>query len=395
MAVRVGLEVMLDDVSSLLGKRVGLVCNHTAVDRDLRHAIDRLVAAGVDLIRLFGPEHGVRATAQDMITIDEVRDPVSGLPVVSLYGTDVGSLHPRKAWLADLDVVLFDIQDIGARYYTFQATLGFVMQVAGPLGVRVVVLDRPNPIGGVSVEGNVVRQGFESFVGAFPIPVRHGMTVGELALYFVRHCGVVCDVDVVPCEGWRRDMWFEDTGLPWVYPSPNMPTVDAATVYPGTCLIEATELSEGRGTTRPFHLVGGPGLDPNRAVACCEHEAKKAGLQGVAFRPAAFIPGFQKHRGVPCTGVEVHVTDRKRMHSLLLGMVVTKALHDADPARFRWRVAPYEFVADPPAIDLLTGSAEFRHVVEHDGDLRELLAAWEPERLSFLQRRSEVLIYGD
>lgn len=391
--VRSGLEVLLDDVSRWRGRRIGLVCNHTAVDGHLVHAIDRLTQAGVVLARLFGPEHGVRATAQDMEGVDEVRDPVSGAPVVSLYGHDAASLHPRPEWIADLDAVFFDVQDVGARYYTFQATLGFVMQVAGPLGVPVVVLDRPNPIGGQAVEGNVVRPGFESFVGAFPIAVRHGMTVGELALFFVQHLGLRCDVEVVPCEGWSRDQWFEDTGLPWVYPSPNMPTVDTATVYPGTCLIEATTLSEGRGTTRPFHLVGAPGMDPDRAVRACQQEAMRAGLAGVGFRPAAFQPGFQKHRGLLCTGVEVHVTDRRALDALLLGLVVTRALHDADPARFGWRGEPYEFVADPPAIDLLTGSAEFRGLVEGGGDLRDLVASWEPDKRGFLERRAELLIY--
>lgn len=405
--MRSGLEALLDDPSRLSGAahpltglrvgrgaRVGLVCNHTAVDRELRHAIDLLQAAGVNLVRLFGPEHGVRATAQMMVDVDEARDPVSGLPTVSLYGSSAASLHPAEDALADLDVVLFDIQDIGTRYYTYQATLGFVMRVAGKLGVKVIVLDRPNPIGGVVVEGNTVNPGFESFVGAFPLAVRHGMTVGEIARWFVRFGGVSCELEVVACDGWRRSQWFDQTGLPWVYPSPNMPTLDTAIVYPGMCLVEATNISEGRGTTRPFHLLGAPWLDPQKLVALAAAGAERAGLVGARFRPAAFIPSFEKHTGEPCTGMEVHVVDRDRLAPLLLGLVALEAVRAADPERFGWRTEPYEFIADVPAIDLLTGSAEYRTILESGGSVRDLVAGWEPQRQAFLAQRAECLIYG-
>ncbi len=392
--VRSGLEVLLDDPRAALGgARVALVCNHTAVDRRLKHAIDLLLARGVELVRLFGPEHGVRATAHDMETVGEQRDPVTGLPTVSLYGTDAASLRPDPASLADVDLVLFDIQDIGARYYTYQATLGYVMEVAGPLGKRVVVLDRPNPIDGVTVEGNLVHPGFESFVGAYPIAVRHGMTVGELGRYFVRHCGVRCELDVVRCEGWRREDWFDQTGLPWVYPSPNMPTLDTATVYPGMCLLEATNLSEGRGTTRPFHLVGAPWLDPQAFVAELERCGARVGLEGVAFRPAAFVPGFQKFARQGCTGAEIHVTDRDRLHSLLLGMVVLEAAKRTAPEHFAWRAEPYEFVANVPAIDLLTGTPDYREALESGGSVRSVLDGYEADRRVFLERRAECLLY--
>lgn len=391
---RSGLEVLLDDPEAVLGDgRVALVCNHTAVDRRLQHAIDLLVAKGVRLVRLFGPEHGVRATAQDMETVGEQVDPVTCLPTVSLYGNDEASLHPDPSTLFDIDTVVFDIQDIGARYYTYQATLGFVMQVAGPLGKRVVVLDRPNPIDGVTVEGNVVHKGFESFVGAFPIAVRHGMTVGELGRYFVQHCGVSCELDVVRCEGWRREDWFDRTELPWVYPSPNMPTLETATIYPGMCLIEATNLSEGRGTTRPFHLVGAPWLDPQAFVKALERSAADAGLEGVLFRPAAFVPGFQKFAGQGCTGAEVHLTDRSRLNTLLLGLVVIEAARRTAPRYFAWRAEPYEFVADVPAIDLLTGNADFRQTLEAGGSLRGVMEGYEADRLAFLERRAGCLLY--
>lgn len=392
--MRAGLEVLLDDPRRWLGDaRVGLVCNHTAVDRKLEHAIELLQGANVDLVRLFAPEHGVRATAQDMEGCDERIDPVSGLPVVSLYGDDAASLHPDPATLEDLDVVLFDIQDIGARYYTYQATLGFVMQVAGRLGKKVIVLDRPNPINGVTVEGGRVEPGFESFVGAFPLAIRHGMTMAEMARWFVAHCGVECDLAWVPCEGWAREMWFDQTGLPWVYPSPNMPTLETATIYPGMCLLEATRFSEGRGTTRPFHLVGGPGVDPLELTAHARLAAQEEGLRGVAFRPAAFRPGFQKHAGVNCTGIEVHVTNRDELNATLLGMVVLEALWRCAPEQFAWREEAYEFVDDVPAIDLLTGSPAFRLALEGGSPVHEVLDAWEDERLEFLESRRSCLLY--
>ena len=390
-----GLEVLVrDHLNTLENARVGLCCNHTAVDRDLRHAIDVLQAAGVPLVRLFGPEHGVRATAQDMEGVGETTDPVSGLETVSLYGDSADSLHPSKESLADLDFLLFDIQDIGTRYYTYQATLGFIMEVAGTVDCKVIVLDRPNPIDGVTVEGNLVGQGFESFVGAYPIAIRHGMTVGELGHYFIQHCGVRCDYEVIRCEGWDRREWFDAFDLPWVYPSPNMPILETAAIYPGMCLFEATTLSEGRGTTRPFHLVGAPWIDPQRFVTLAEEGAERAGLTGVGFRPAAFTPGFQKHAGVGCRGLEVHVFDRDRMNATLLGMVLVDAAYRCDPGGFGWRQEPYEFIDDVPAIDLLTGSPEFREAVENGGSIRAVLDGWEAQRQLFLNRRGSCLLYS-
>ncbi len=247
----------------------------------------------------------------------------------------------------------------------------------------------------MTVEGNLVGKGFESFVGAYPIAVRHGMTVGELARYFIEHVGISCELEVIPCEGWDRNRWFDQLDLPWVYPSPNMPTLDTAVVYPGMCLFEATTLSEGRGTTRPFHLVGAPWIDPQKFVALTEGIAADAGLRGVAFRPAAFVPGFQKHAGVSCRGLEVHVTNRDELHTLLLGLVVLQASYQVDRARFGWRVEPYEFIEDVPAIDLLTGSAACRETLEGGGDLAGLIEAWEDDRQTFLRRRSTCLLYGE
>ena len=394
--VRSGLEVLLDDgASSLRGKRVALCCNHTAIDARLQHAIEGLQAAGVQLVRLFAPEHGVRATAQDMIGMDEDRDPVSGLPVVSLYGHDEASLIPKPEHLRDLDAVVFDIADVGARYYTYQATLGYIMQVAGPLGVEVVVLDRPNPITGTRVEGNAVQPGFSSFVGAWPLAARHGMTMGELAQWFRGALGIEAPLTVVRCDGWRRGMWWEDTGLPWVYPSPNMPTVETATLYPGMCLFEATTLSEGRGTTRPFHHFGAPGLDPYALMRECERLAADAGLVGVGFRPTAFEPRFQKHAGVGCTGAEVHVLDRDRLDAWTLGLVCLEAAYRADADRFGWRPDPYEFISDRPAVDLLAGWAGVRDALESGTPLSSLAATHLAQRATFDAQRAAALIYPE
>lgn len=394
--MRSGLEVLLDDRLDLIrGRRVAMCCNHTAVDRNFRHAIDRLAAAGVTLVRLFGPEHGVRATAQDMEGVDEIVDPVTGVPTVSLYGDSEKSLHPEDRFLADVDVLLFDIQDIGARFYTYQATLGFIMQVAARTGTEVIVLDRPNPIGGTQVEGNLVRPGFESFVGAFPLAVRHGMTMGELGHYFQKYCGIDCAYRVIRVDGWRRGQWLDETDLPWVYPSPNMPTLDTATLYPGLCLIEGLTWSEGRGTTKPFHLVGAPGVDPQTMTVECERAVERLGLTGVRFRPAAFIPGFQKHAGVSCTGVEIHLTDRKALNAWQLGTAVVEACFRTDEDRFGWRTETYEFVDNPIAIDLLAGNDEYRPCIESRGDLAALHRSWQPEREAFLARRREVLLYEE
>jgi uncharacterized protein YbbC (DUF1343 family) len=401
--MRSGLDVLFSD-ATLLGRlrasRVGVACNHTAVDANLDHLLERLAASGVAVRRCFTPEHGLHATAQDMIHVDDDGAGAAEAATrtrtefVSLYGSSAESLRPRPEQLADLDVLLFDIQDIGARYYTYQATLGYVMEVAATTGTTVIVLDRPNPIDGLTLEGNLVRPGFESFVSAYPLPVRHGMTMGELGTYFRDRLGIRARLEVVRCEGWRRDMYFDETGLPWVYPSPNMPTLDTAILYPGMCLIEGTNLSEGRGTTRPFHLVGAPWLDAARFTDLCRKGALDNDLRGVAFRAATFEPRFQKFAGEPCHGVEVTVTDRHALDALLLGLVVIEAALRAAPDAFRWRTETYEFVDDPIAIDLLCGSAEARVGLESRVRPRDLVAAWAAERAAWdEEHRQPCLLY--
>jgi len=360
--VRTGLERLLADPRRwLAGDRVGLVANPTTVDSRLRHAIDLLHAhPDIRLTRLFGPEHGIRGAAQAMVDVGEARDAVTGLPEVSLYGTTFESLTPRAEDLEGLDVLVFDIQDVGARYYTYAATMALCMQAAAACGVKVLVLDRPNPIGGVQVEGGGLEPGLENFCALYPVPQRHAMTVGELARLYNTTFGIGCELDVVACEGWRRSDWFDATGLPWVMPSPNMPTLETAIVYPGMCLLEATNLSEGRGTTRPFELFGAPWVD-GRALAA---EMEGCGLEGLLLRPCTIEPTFEKHAGVACGAVQLHVTDRARFDSYRTGLAVVASAKRLWPEAFAWRAEPYEFRDDVPAIDLLTGRPAVREAIE-------------------------------
>jgi uncharacterized protein YbbC (DUF1343 family) len=385
-----GLERLLADPSRLRGQRVGVCCNHTAVDRNLDHLIDRLVGAGIPIRRVFAPEHGLHATAQDMISVDGEDGATA---IVSLYGKTAASLRPDPALVQDLDVVLFDIQDIGTRYYTYQATLGYFMEVAATTGTKIIVLDRPNPIDGISIEGNIVRKGYESFVSAYPLAVRHAMTMGELGRYFREILGIRCDLEVVTCDGWDATRRYDATGVPWVYPSPNMPTLETAVLYPGMCLIEGTNLSEGRGTTRPFHLVGAPFFDAAELTRLCRQGAVDAGLEGAAFRAATFEPRFQKFAGQVCHGIEVTVTDADRLESFLLGLVVLEAALRAAPDQFKWRTETYEFVDVPIAIDLLCGNSEARVGLESRIRPRDLLDGWKPELEPWKEARESVLLY--
>jgi uncharacterized protein YbbC (DUF1343 family) len=376
----------------LRGLAVGLVCNPTAVDRRLRHAADLLAAApGVRLAALFGPEHGVRGEAQYMAAVGDARDPRTGLPVHSLYGRTADSLRPSPAQLAGLDALVFDVQDVGARWYTYPATMMLCMEAAAGAGLRFVVLDRPNPIGGTAVEGPALTAGHESFCGMHDLAVRHGMTVGELAGLFRAERRIDVELEVVPAEGWRRGAAFGETGLPWVMPSPNVPTPETALVYAGTCLLEGTNLSEGRGTTRPFHLLGAPWLDAERLAADLEAER----LPGAGFRPARFVPTWDKHAGTPCAGVEIHVRDPRAFRPFRTGLACVLHARRQDPARFRWRTEPYEFVADVPAFDLLCGSGRERAALEAGAPLRDLAAAWAGEERAFARRRRRFLLYPE
>ncbi|MDS4021007.1 MAG: DUF1343 domain-containing protein [Candidatus Competibacter sp.] len=389
--VRTGLEVLISDFpNKIRGARIGMVCHPASVDAELRHALDLLQAAGARIVAIFGPEHGARGEAQDMEDVGDLPlDPRLGVPVHSLYGATFDSLTPRREQLEGLDALVIDLQDVGARYYTFVWTMALCMEAAGRAGVRVLVCDRPNPIDGVTTEGNLIKPGFESFVGLHPLPNRHGLTSGEIARYVQLWRGVQCDLDVLPMRGWRRDMVFEETGLPWVYPSPNMPTVDTARVYPGMCLVEATELSEGRGTCRPFEVAGAPGVDPEDLAV----ELSGRNLAGCRFRPLYFRPKFQKHAGSTCGGVQIHITDRRRFDSCATGVAFLQSVKRVAPEAFAWRAKPYEFVADIPAIDLLAGDDKLRLALEADVDLAELAGQWAQERAAFEEIRREAFLY--
>jgi uncharacterized protein YbbC (DUF1343 family) len=399
MTVASGLEILCAERLDLCrGRRVSVLCHPASVDVQLVHVVDRLMAAGVRPVRLFGPEHGVRGEAQDMVSVEGERDGRTGIAVTSLYGQSLESLQPTREALADTDVLLVDLQDIGSRYYTFIWTMALSMQAAAGAGVAVVVLDRPNPIGGTAVEGGEVQKGYESFVGLASLPVRHGLTIGEVAR-LVR-AGIPwggprfaapldLDLTVVSMRGWRRHDSFEATGLSWVLPSPNMPTVDTAFVYPGLCLIEGTNVSEGRGTTRPFEIIGAPFIDGFRlAERLAGHQ-----LPGVHFRPLWFRPTFHKFAGQVCGGIQVHVTDRAVFQPYRCGIAILRELREVGGEAFRWRREPYEFVSDRLAIDLLTGSDAIRTGIERDLSLAELEATWSLAQRRFAERRQPHLLY--
>jgi uncharacterized protein YbbC (DUF1343 family) len=379
-----GLQKLLQVVE---GSRLGAILNPTSVTPDLRHLADVLHEQG-SLKALFGPEHGVRGDIQYLIDVEEAHDPRTGIVEHSLYGKNFASLTPRDEHLHGLDALLFDVQDVGARYYTYLATMGLAMKAAARSKLRFIVLDRPNPIGGVEVEGGVVHPGFESFVGLWPICARHGLTAGEMARLLNRD--FKCDLQVIELEGWKRSMFYGETGLPWVIPSPNMPTVETALIYPGMCLLEGTNLSEGRGTTRPFEIWGAPWLDGQKLADDLTSEK----LPGVRFRPCSFTPTWDKHKGVRCHGVQIHLTDARALLPVRLGVACVVHARAQDQARFRWRTERYEFVDDKPAIDILTGSAQFRAQAESGSTVAQLCAAWDGERADFLKRREGVLLYG-
>lgn len=389
--VRTGLDIVAAEAfSRFRGQRVGLVVHPASVDCRLRHAIELFAAAdGVRLVTVFGPEHGLLGEAQDLIGVGDGRDPLSGVRAVSLYGETVASLRPTAEQLAGLDVLVIDLQDVGSRYYTFPTTMLYCLESAAKVGLRCVVLDRPNPLGGETVEGPTLRLGFESFIGSHPIATRHGLTVGELARLYKSERRIDVNLEIVACVGLQRDMDWDATGLPWVLPSPNMPTVETAFVYPGQCLIEGTNLSEGRGTTRPFEICGGPDID---ARAVCRRLSEE-GLAGVAFRPAWFQPTFQKHASARCGGLQLHVTDRAAFQPVRTGLAVLAALRDASGDRFAWRTEVYEFVRDPIAVDLLFGSDRERLALEARQPWQEIAAAWQAEEAEFRERRRAYLLY--
>ncbi len=382
-----GLTRLLDRPEPVRGLRVGLVVNPSSITPGLEHASVALSGRrGVKVTALFGPEHGIAADAQDLVEVGHSRDRETGLPVYSLYGE---TRVPTPGMLAGVDAMVYDVQDVGSRYYTFVYTMLHVMEACAREGKRAVVLDRPNPIGGDAVDGNVLDPAYRSFVGMHPLAVRHGMTAGELALLFREELALDVDLRVVPMKGWRRGMAYEDTGLPWVLPSPNIPTVDTAFVYPGGCLVEGTNLAEGRGTTRPFELVGAPWLDGPALARALEKER----LPGVGFRAAAFTPTFQKHAGELCHGVQVHVLDRRRFPAFLTYLLLIQHARRQDPGRFAWRDPPYEYEHVRLPIDILCGTDRVRKAIEAGVSPKRLVPGWRKELAAFRRRRARHLLY--
>ncbi len=391
-----GLERLMQSGPGLVGLRhgakIGLLAHPASIDAEARHIIQRIHEAGdLRIERLFAPEHGIWGHEQDMEQVRSSAEPVTGLPVISLYGADAASLRPSVDDLTGLDAVICDLQDVGARYYTYVYTVSFMMEAAREAGVPVVVLDRPNPLGGLATEGPVLEPAFRSFVGAYAIPVRHGMTVGELARLFNDAFGVGSELRVVAMEGWSRGMGFERTGLPWVPPSPNMPSLATASVYPGGCLIEGTNVSEGRGTTTPFELVGAPWVD----AASLATAMRDAELPGVVFRPTSFRPMFQKHAGSACGGVQTIVTCRDSFRPFATYLVLLQELRRQAPDTFAWRTEAYEFETDRLAIDLLLGRAGLREMLEAGATLAEMERSWAADAEGFETLRRDALLYPE
>jgi uncharacterized protein YbbC (DUF1343 family) len=386
--VTLGIERLLDEDRQLIdGRTIGLLCNPASIDRRFRHSADLLFEVpGVTLGAIFGPQHGFRADLQDnMIETPHGVDARRRVPVHSLYSE---VREPTAAMLEGLDALVIDIQDVGTRVYTFIYTVANCMRAAARASLPVIVCDRPNPIGGVAVEGNRLDERYASFVGQFPIPMRHGMTVGELARLFNEAFGIGADLQVVGLDGWRRPMYYDETGLPWVMPSPNMPTLDTAIVYPGAVLFEGTQLSEGRGTTRPFELIGAPWIDGERLAGAMNERH----LPGVHFRPAYFEPTFQKHAGESCGGCQVHVTDRDRFRPLRVAVELIEEFHRQDPSRFAWREPPYEYEHDKMPIDILYGGDGLRGAVAN-GTVASLVAGWSEDEARFSREREPYLLY--
>lgn len=378
--VSTGLEELVGGRACALGLRgakLGMVVHPASVTGRLQFAVEAVRHAGFDVRALFGPQHGARGEKQDnMIESDDYADPVTGLPVHSLYGR---VRKPTADMLAGLDAVLFDLQDVGVRVYTFVWTMALAMEACAEAGVRFVVLDRPNPIGGVRREGPVLRPGFESFVGLHPVPLRHGLTCGEMAGWLNVERGIGCDLAVAPCRGWRRHMRWDDTGRPWVMPSPNLPTTASCDAYPGMVLLEGANLSEGRGATRPFELFGAPWLDPVALV----RRLDAADLPGVAFRPCHFEPTFQKHAGRLCGGAQLHVSDPAVFEPVRCAVEVLSAARALAPDDFAWRPPPYEYEERLPPIDILWGHDGLRTGVDAGAGAAEILEGTREEHAAF------------
>ena len=387
--VTTGIERLLDEDRSLIrGRRVALVSNPASIDRHFRHAADLLAEdPDLSLVALFGPQHGFRSDLQDnMIETPHATDGRRRVPIYSLYSD---TREPTAEMLRDVDVLVIDLQDVGTRVYTYVYTMANCMRAAARHGVRVVVCDRPNPVGGIAVEGPLLRPEYASFVGQFPIPMRHGLTIGECARLFNQEFGIGAALDVIPLAGWQRAMYFDDTALPWVIPSPNLPTLDSVIVYPGAVLFEGTMMSEGRGTTRPFELIGAPWMDGESLAAAMNRRA----LPGVHFRPVFFEPTFQKHARQTCGGCQLHVTSREAFQPVRTAVELIDEFRRQAPSAFAWRQPPYEYEHEKWPIDILYGSDRLRLSVESGAGVDALVASWAGDEEAFRRTREPYLLY--
>ena len=387
--VKLGLELLLSDRIDLLkGKRVGLICNQASVDHQFLHAADLFSEhPAIELTTLFGPQHGIRGDVQDnMIETGHSVDRQTNLPIYSLYSE---TREPTEEMLNDVDVLVFDLQDVGCRVYTFIYTMAYAMNACAKYGKKFIVCDRPNPINGIDIEGNLLEVGHESFVGQFPIPMRHGMTVGELALMFNIKFGIACDLEVVSMENWAREDFYDETDAPWVMPSPNMPTVDTAVVFPGTVYLEGTQISEGRGTTRPFEILGAPFVNAKEFT----DSLNQLQLPGVIFRQINFLPTFQKCHNFVCGGTFIHVTDRRSFKPVLTGLAVIRNLYSMYPKEFKWKIPPYEYEFDRNPFDVISGSLKTRKMIEENWSVSGFEDSWREDVLMFEAERKEFLLY--
>jgi uncharacterized protein YbbC (DUF1343 family) len=387
--ITLGVERLLsEEIDLLRGARIGLVCNQASVDHAFRHVADVFHQnSDINLTALFGPQHGIRGDVQDnMIETGHAIDRKTGLPIYSLYSE---TREPTAEMLRDVDIIVFDLQDVGTRIYTFVYTLANCMRAAKKFGKKVIACDRPNPIGGSKVAGVVLDPAFASFVGQFPIATRHGMTVCELGRMFNEHFGIGCDLKCVTMLGWSRELWYDETNGPWVLPSPNMPTVDTTGVFPATVHLEGTQMSEGRGTTKPFEFAGAPYIDAEEfAEALAEFE-----FAGVYLRACGFMPTFQKHAGQACGGVQIHVTDREVFEPVLTGIAIVKTAFDMYGDHFRWKDPPYEYEYDRNPFDLISGTSNVREAIERGDSLDTIQASWEKPLAGFKRLREQFLLY--
>lgn len=380
-----GIEVLLDDEKELIeGKRVGLITNPTGVDQELNSIVDLLHNdPEVELTALYGPEHGVRGSAQAGEYVEFYTDEKTGLPVYSLYGA---TKKPTPEMLENVDVLLFDIQDVGTRFYTYIYTMAYAMEAAKENNIPFIVLDRPNPLGGTEVEGPVLETPYKSFVGNYEIPLRHGMTVGELAKLFNEEFGIGADLTVVKMKGWKRDMYYDETGLQFVMPSPNMPTLDTALVYPGAALIEGTNVSEGRGTTKPFELIGAPFINADNLA----QQLNSLNLKGVSFRAASFTPSISKHAGKLSHGIQIHITDRDEFETVKTGLHIVKSIHDLYPEDFAFRAEDSRGIS---FFDQLIGNGWVREAIEEGKSVEWIESQWKDELKDFTKVRKDYLMY--